>query len=168
MADALSFDMDDVLRLYDHARGAGRHWVTLEQALDLLGETEFRWPSESELRELEGRAPPALHLVMDRGVYLMSSGIPHQPDPARPGDPDARLVVYAEGFDPNEDDWYDAAHALLGGDDFAHALPLELLKPACDHPKADRLEVRPEAGGVISVWARFDGSRLRPHSAPAP
>ncbi len=48
-------------------------------------------------------------LVHDQGLYIMSFA----------QEPGKRTIVYAEGCDPNKDeDFYDNAHALVGGDDF--------------------------------------------------
>ena len=47
------------------------------------------------------------------------------------------FVAYAKGCNPTTDeDWYDAARALVGGDDFAETLPwAEALKPLVAAPK---------------------------------
>ncbi|MHB8447715.1 MAG: DUF3085 domain-containing protein [Rudaea sp.] len=77
-------------------------------------------PQKKELIYQPGT--PSLLLVHDRGVYLMSNGIPG--DPEDPGNPkSSRYVVYALGCDPNKDaNWYDTALDLVGGDDFGEAL----------------------------------------------
>lgn len=67
---------------------------------------------------------PAVILVHDQGVYLMSNGEPRDRiNPKRKSD--SRLfVAYAQGCDPEKDsDWWDRAHALVGGDDFSETLP---------------------------------------------
>ena len=62
---------------------------------------------------------PGLVFVHDRGVYLMSNGIPRDLDAAQTGS----HVVYAEHCNPNEDDeWYDNSRELVGGDDFAEVI----------------------------------------------
>jgi hypothetical protein len=67
---------------------------------------------------------PALFLVHDQGVYLMSNGSPRDTE----GGQDGRCrVAYAEGCDPNVgefDDWYGTSRDLVGGDDFVETLPL--------------------------------------------
>ncbi len=62
---------------------------------------------------------PALMLVHDQGVYLLSNGkLGGGETPSKLG-----LVAYAKGCDPKADaDWYDTAHDLVGGDDFAETL----------------------------------------------
>lgn len=79
---------------------------------------------------VELAAAPGLFLVHDEGVYLMSNG--------EPGDVDSgemRLyVAYAQGCNPDkDDDWWDTARELVGGDDFADIIVIkpEWLK-ACD------------------------------------
>lgn len=58
-------------------------------------------------------------LVRDQGIYLMSNG-----KPLDKVEGDSSYVVYALGCNPNTDaEWYDTASDLVGGDDFAEALP---------------------------------------------
>jgi hypothetical protein len=60
-------------------------------------------------------------LVHDQGVYLISNG-----KPLDKIDEQKNYVVYAHGCNPETDaDWYDTAHALVGGDDFAEELPFK-------------------------------------------
>jgi hypothetical protein len=62
---------------------------------------------------------PGLLFVHDRGVYLMSNGIPRDMDAAQTGS----HVVYAEYCNPNTDtEWYDNSRELVGGDDFAEVI----------------------------------------------
>lgn len=68
---------------------------------------------------------PALFLVHDHGVYLMSAGIPHL---ERPDKPESSKVVYAEGCNPDTqefNDWWENSRELVGGDDFVEMIPLE-------------------------------------------
>jgi hypothetical protein len=67
---------------------------------------------------------PALHWVKDEGIYLMSNGSPCLP---RPDGEKGSLVIYAEGFDPKEDDVWDAARDEVGGDDFVENLSIPFL-----------------------------------------
>jgi hypothetical protein len=55
-------------------------------------------------------------LVKDQGVYMMSEKGARNPDGRQ------RHLAYAVGCNPDVDDfdqWYERAHAELGGDDFA-------------------------------------------------
>ena len=99
----LKFDYDEVRELYDHALSC------------------------EEFKGAYGQKPvPSLFLVHDQGVYLMSAGIPHLPNTA--GKPESSKVAYAEGCSPDDDDWWDEARRLVGGDDFAEVLPLNLFE----------------------------------------
>jgi hypothetical protein len=73
---------------------------------------------------------PAVLLVHDEGVYLMSNGKPSDPL----GDGKGCYVAYAAGCNPKSDsDWYDTARDLVGGDDFSEQLPwAELIKAFID------------------------------------
>jgi hypothetical protein len=74
---------------------------------------------------------PSILLVHDQGVYLMSNGTPGDPaDPATDINTKywQRYCAYAKGCHPkNDEDWYDTARDLVGGDDFAETL--EWAKP---------------------------------------
>jgi len=107
VSGTLIFDTPTVRKLVDHAKGSTEHRATYGH-----------------------KAEPALLLVGDQGVYLMSSGIPHLPLPD--GKSDSSLVAYAKGTNPSgsDDDWYENKRALYGGDDGADALPLAGLEDA--------------------------------------
>lgn len=97
----LEFKLKDVLPLCDHAEAASS-WG--------MGYDDTTSPR------------PALFLVGDRGVYLMSNGVPGLPH-ANGGD--RQHVVYAKGLDPERDeDWYDAKRVTWGGDDGAETLDI--------------------------------------------
>jgi hypothetical protein len=74
---------------------------------------------------------PAVLLVHDQGVYLMSNGRPRDivaPDSEdrkdKSKDEGRSYVAYAEGCNPDTDEeWWDTARALVGGDDFGETLP---------------------------------------------
>jgi hypothetical protein len=63
-----------------------------------------------------------LWLVKDTGVYLMTSA------KIEPMADDNSHLCYAEGFSPDDPDWFDKSAAAMGGDDFAEAFELELFK----------------------------------------
>jgi hypothetical protein len=107
---ALKFDPALVRRLVDHVR-------TSERFLPYYGGT---------------RAEPALWLVGDGGVYLMSNGLPAMdvngnliPENAKDV---RRLTAYAVGCNPDcdvFDDWWAVHNAIAGGDDFVQMLSVE-------------------------------------------
>lgn len=104
----LVFATEDVKPLVAHARASKQWHKTYE--------------------EVEGPAKPALWLVKDEGIYLMSNGNPRQM-----ADGTESLVAYAQGFDPrvgDRMDVYEAAREAVGGDDFADALPIEWFEDA--------------------------------------
>jgi hypothetical protein len=79
--------------------------------------------SASEHSAGYGKDPvPALMLVKDEGIYLMSSGVPVARPPLR----ESNGPVYARGYDPkkNSDVW-EASRAAVGGDDFVEVVPLD-------------------------------------------
>lgn len=98
------FRVRDILPLVEHAKAAKEHRKTYGQE----------------------KAGPALHFVHDHGVYLMSNGIPHMPASKNP---EHTKVVYANKCDPDKDeDWWENARALVGGDDFIEELPIKELE----------------------------------------
>ncbi len=69
-----------------------------------------------------------LYLVHDQGVYLMSGA--DEVLPAEDGKTQS-FVTYAEGCDPRKDeDWYDQARYLVGGDDFGEPISLDFWEAA--------------------------------------
>ncbi|MDX5412815.1 MAG: DUF3085 domain-containing protein [Rhodobacterales bacterium] len=95
----LKFKADEVKKLIDHACTAPEH-------SQFYGE----------------KVGPALMLVGDQGVYLMSNGIPRFQAEGKPEG--HSFVAYAEGCDPtlDEEEWWENKRYLFGGDDGADAL----------------------------------------------
>ncbi len=102
----LRFRLDEVRPLARHA----------------LGSSRFR---KTFVEEEEKREPgPALHLVHDHGVYIMSNGLPM--DMVGSGKCRQARVAYAAGCDPRNDaNWWEESRAQVGGDDFVESLPLD-------------------------------------------
>jgi hypothetical protein len=108
----LEFDAADVKKIVEHALAAKKH---------------------------HGTQDPALILVHDQGVYLMSNGVPTLP---RPGN-----VTYAKGCYPERDpEWYDTAYDKVGGDDFAEFLPWceDILQHIKNGAKVITFQITPE------------------------
>lgn len=65
---------------------------------------------------------PALYLVHDTGVYLMSNGNPGDWIP----EDETCYVAYAEGCHPKIDEYYyENSRVLVGGDDFVEVIPID-------------------------------------------
>jgi len=103
----LVFNMKEVERIFHHTLAQG-------------SKGEFSMPYGLQDEE----AKPGFFLVHDQGVYLMSNAKKRllvDPD----NEKSSSVVAYAEGCNPDkDDDWYEAAVSLVGGDDFAEFIPL--------------------------------------------
>lgn len=108
----LIFKAADLLRVVDHSLAAPKQGA---QLIDYRDGKAITAPP----------AAPAILLVHDQGVYIMSNGQPGDPLEGKPkGRHFSRYVAYAQGCDPRTDaGWYDTARALVGGDDFGECLP---------------------------------------------
>ncbi len=97
----LLFALAEIARLAEHAIAATGHKPSFRDTLD-------------------GTTPkPALWFVGDEGLYLMSNGLPHLPNPANSDWP---LVSYADGYRTSVDKH--AVDHIIGGDDFCEVLPV--------------------------------------------
>lgn len=116
MAGMLTFDLAALKPLAAHASSATNFKVGLELLYDaqyhkggvIVTKDGAPDPDNIDRTKLK----PALELVKDHGVYLMSNGLP--------GLPAGENVVYANEANPKTmafDDWYDASVDILGGDD---------------------------------------------------
>lgn len=106
MPAIFSFDLTEVEKLMDHAEAA-TDWS--------MG---YEIPGEPSVEK-----GPALLLVGDDGVYLMSKGVPGLY--SEEGAP-KMFVVYAEGLNPHKEDTgevYDRKRSMFGGDDGVEVLP---------------------------------------------
>ncbi len=111
----LIFDAKDVRRVVEHSLAAPDQRA---RVFSLDGDGQ-------EGSAVTKPTAPAVLLCHDDGVYLMSNGMPG--DPLDGEDTDQKYfrhyVAYAHGCNPQRDaDWYDTAHDLVGGDDFAETL----------------------------------------------
>lgn len=96
------FKTDDVRRCVEHA---------LNSTTWSMG-----WAEEEQ-------PVPALFFVHDHGVYLMSNGEPR--DIVDVNGKENTYVAYAQHCNPHADnEWWDNARELVGGDDFAETLPI--------------------------------------------
>ncbi|WP_019025370.1 MULTISPECIES: DUF3085 domain-containing protein [unclassified Thioalkalivibrio] len=140
----LSFSWGDLRPLIEHTRKAAKWQPTFAERIDYLlqsGEAKnedeaFRVCSDPE-RDWSAAGSPGIFLVGDRGVYMMSSGLPDLIDPAK-GSPH-RQVAYAKGADPDADpEWYDLKVATFGGDDGVDKIPLDFFTSVeAEHSPSD-------------------------------
>lgn len=123
-------------RLVRHARESQEHEPTFAQAYDpsfhkggKIRNTRHGYPDPKnvDMRKI----PPALWIVKDHGVYLMSNGHPRMAidDPQNPH------VLYAKGRNPSDPDWY------VPGDDFVEALDLDWIEQQMDAEDIDTFRV---------------------------
>lgn len=130
MAGTLTFPIDDRFKsMVEHARQAKEHRPT-------YGETNPK---------------PALWLVKDTGVYLMSNGAPMQQDP-NVEKPKA-IVCYAKEANAEtmefEEVW-EASRSIMGGDDGCDALELATFEKAIEQGvKSIKIKVTAKALNII-------------------
>jgi hypothetical protein len=119
----LVFDADEVRRHVLHAQTCEENLPTYSQMLDpdlrIDGERPDPMTASQDDVDLT-EVPPALHLVKDAGIYLMSNGTPMSPTF---GDEPPYDVAYADGYGRNAS--YDAKVQAVGGDDFCQIVPIE-------------------------------------------
>lgn len=130
MAGTLTFPIDDRFKsIVEHARQAKEHRPTYGQE----------------------NPQPALWLVKDQGVYLMSNGAPMQQNPNVENK--KAIVCYAKECDPTAkefDDWYDASRRIMGGDDGCDALELETFEKAiAQGVKAIKIKVTEKSLSIV-------------------
>ena len=88
----------------------------------------------------EGKIPPGLWLVGDRGIYLMSNRqLPETQTETTVAGP----IVYAIETNPDKgDDWLDEKRRIFGGDDGCEFLDLSIAKAwMAQHPKKKYLKI---------------------------
>ena len=75
----------------------------------------------------------------DRGVYLMSNGLPSM---LVEGSQTNNVVAYAQGVDPRVDkEWYRVKHDVFGGDDGVEPLPLSLFSDLMELNDDDTIKI---------------------------
>lgn len=111
MPTTLTFQLDGLRRLVEHAEAAPQHAAAYQK------------PS--------AETPAGLWLVKDQGIYLMSNGYPQLPI--------GENTVYADGYG-SDADWH-AVQDAAGGDDVCEDIPLAWAKYALDHNQPLRIRV---------------------------
>ena len=131
MSGTLTFPIDDTLKaIVEHARNAPERKPNFAELYDPDCRKDGKepaddvFPSEDDIDP--SKIPFGLWLVKDQGVYLMS--------PGRPGldreDGKGNLVSYALEAHPADEGCWDAARAIMGGDDCVEKLDLEFFEKA--------------------------------------
>lgn len=121
----LTFDRQGVERLIAHAKSSPKHSPTYNQRAQGIEQAE-----------------PALWLIGDEGVFLVSNGFTDNEPP------DDKLIVYANEVNPKTmplDEWWEAKRRTFGGDDGVESLSVEDVERALvSRTKDFRLEITPE------------------------
>lgn len=156
----LYFNALEVQRLYEHAKAAKRHTMSMAERAAIYGEDKCGHAQPGE----ESKATPSLVLVRDHGVYFMSSGLP--PLPSNEG-AERSFVAYAAGFNPAEDSLEavdEDARAMFGsGDDFSVRFPVTHFDEAMNGRPALAIQVRVDGDHFTLGWARPPAA---PNAAP--
>lgn len=147
----LTFAAADVLRCVNHA-GNAKDW-------------RAQWIDHKNGKDVYAKPEPALMLVKDSGIYLMSAGLPR--DPKDETKPEGRsFVAYAKGFNPETDDadgdLHGACSAAVGGDDFAEWLKREWFDAISEQAKRG-LDINIRFGQrsmQLLAGTRADGARI--------
>lgn len=158
MAGTLTFKVGEIRRLVEHSKAAPSHSPSYN---DLFNPSYHKggkvlmkdgWPDKDNL-DLS-KLPAGLFLVADQGVYLMSSGSPGllvEEGGTR------NVVAYAQESDPTSDDedWYDAKRAIMGGDDSVDTLNLEMFEiPLAILSDEDVLKIKVTARQISVVMPK--------------
>lgn len=157
-AGTLTFPIDALARLAQHAVDSREfthgYDVLFDAAHHKGGKIVEKdgWPDKDNIDK--STLKPALMLVKDQGVYMMSNGIP-----APPRDNDQH-VVYATEADPKAlpfDTWYESGRRIMGGDDTVITLfgwPEEVLKAQAEGAEEIQVSVTRDELKFIAVFPK--------------
>ncbi len=131
MPGILTFIVDEDLKaIVEHARAAVHRNACYVELYDPECRKDGRTPEDGKFADPddvdEGKIPPGLWLVADRGVYLMSPGKPGLAAPSGEGS----LVSYAVECNPVDAHCYDSKTSIMGGDDGVDKIGLEVFEEA--------------------------------------
>lgn len=135
MAGTLTFKVSEVRRLVEHSKACKEHRPSYEDLFvpeyhkgGEVKKDENDWPDSKNIDHC--KLPAGLWLVADQGVYLMSNG---NPSLLVEEGKSTNIVAYAAESDPTAgsefDDWYEAKHSIMGGDDSVTTLPITMFDP---------------------------------------
>lgn len=125
----LTFDREHLKRLVASAKAATERSPVYDQLYDPRYRKDGKAPPDGAFPEPDDidptKIPPALWLVADHGVYLMSNAKVELPKGGK------HDVAYAREADPNKvefDDWWDVRSEVFGGDDGVELIPFDSLE----------------------------------------
>lgn len=148
----LRFHAAEVKRVVEHSLAAREQGKVLVDYADRAGIPTARY------RHVQS---PAVLLVHDQGVYLMSNGLPRDLIQGTQ-ETGSNFVAYAVGCHPDTDDaWWETSRQLVGGDDFSETI--EAAREILDLINDGYADI------VFTVTARrisFAGGRHTPTTTP--
>lgn len=121
MPGTLTFKLADLKEIAEHAIAAKEFSVAPDVLFDPAvhhgGKVKSKngWPDANNIDR--SKLKPALVLVKDHGVGLMSNGLPRL---LKAEGSESSKIVYAKGLNPEIDPfdvWWDKAADIMGGDD---------------------------------------------------
>ena len=98
---------------------AAKKGISIDEAIDLLFNSDHRDEVTRILKENAGAFPPGLKLVKDEGIYLMAN------TPLGEGQ-ERKNTAFAEGYDPTKEDRGDvwSRASAVSGDDFVEFIDI--------------------------------------------
>ncbi|MCY4641756.1 MAG: DUF3085 domain-containing protein [Gammaproteobacteria bacterium] len=137
----LKFNIEAVRNQFEHAKQSTTHKPTFGEQIDAFGDDAFGMDYDEIVKKLneQGKIKPALWLVKDNGIYIMSNGDgDNRPD-----------VVYAQGYNPNKDgDMWDKCRDAMGGDDCCELIDHDTVVKLISVPNAKILGIKVTANQI--------------------
>ena len=137
----LKFNIEAVRKQFEHAKQSNQHKPTYGEQFEAFGDDVFGMDYDEIVKKLneDNKIKPALWLVKDQGIYIMSNGdAPDRPD-----------VVYAQGYDPNTDgDVWDKCRDAMGGDDCCELIDHDTVVKLTSIPNAKTLGIKVTANSL--------------------
>jgi hypothetical protein len=98
----------------------------------------------------EGETKPALLLVKDEGIYIMSNAQKTDEEVSK-----GEALAYAVGYEPHSEDCWERCREAVGGDDFGEVLnTIESQSDISDCDNWDFLEVDIDSTSFSASWVR--------------
>jgi hypothetical protein len=168
MAGTLRFNVGEVRKLYNHSVVAKEHFASSEDLFEakyhkggqVVMCADMDWPDSKNIDTT--LIPASLWLVRDRGVYLMSNGLPPM---LVEGSETKRVAAYAKGADPQADEeWYRVKREVFGGDDGVENLPVSIFSGMMELGDEDtiKISVSQRAIKIIAEPKKVAKAKLKP------